>query len=488
MSRTAELYDSFTDDCSEGTVIGTPSASGHTRLGVDVEGVLSIDNRALRIAPLIQSGFGRAVLAYGPFRTRPGLAFVVHFLNGHNTAQGEPLPDTFRERIARWLKGSETDPQWQRLGRWLRSGRVRRTLRQFRWWKRTAKEVPSVPLLDENFAVGWFPQIVIPDPRVEGNAFIMHALGPENGELWAGGPESRTRSLRGVQNVPLSLMAIVRDGGVVYYVSSINGTPGMAPHPRFSPVAVDYSPPGDELYLGIQQSVLGQIGFRLDTRINGVRIAHVPGYRLWCGGAHAAERIINQGTLEGAVAELGGRWRVIVEPASRDAGNQASTCTGTVAVLDPGSPSGLLHAIVALGINGLTRVGLVWRCLDERNHWRVELSACTSEIVLVEEGERNVVASRGHRDFIGNQAHRIQVLDNGSQLMAYVDGEPLLEGWLLDPRLEKGTKVGIFLDEPDQGHESIRSFEAHPRQIRVSESLDMKMPNVPCGKSRRRGR
>jgi hypothetical protein len=269
------FHDDFSDDRAAGTVIGTLSDSGYKRLGVDVEKVLGIDNGALRIAPLIEAGFGRVAIAYGPFPRRDGLAFSVQILNGHNTAQSEPLPETFRDRISLWLRGSEKDPKWRRLGRWLSSGRVRRTLRQFRWWWRTAKDSGPVPALDENLAVGWFPADVVPDPRRAGNPFIMHALGPENGELWAGGNGTRTRALRGVQNLPLSLVNILRPEGMAYYVSSMDGAPGMVPHPFLRPVALEYGPSADELYLGIQQSVLGQIGWRLDTRIQ------VSASRIW---------------------------------------------------------------------------------------------------------------------------------------------------------------------------------------------------------------
>ena len=119
------LYDDFTDDLSEGSVIGTVSPDGFKRQGIDVENVFSIDNGALRIAPLIEAGFGRAVIAYGPFQMKPGLAYAVSILNGHNTSQSEVLPESFKERMIRWLKGSEIDPLWERLLQWVKSRRVR---------------------------------------------------------------------------------------------------------------------------------------------------------------------------------------------------------------------------------------------------------------------------------------------------------------------------------------------------------------------------
>ena len=353
------LCDDFMDDRSAGRVIGTLTASGHKRLGVDVEKILGIDNGALRIAPLFEAGFGRAVLSYGPFPRRDGLAFSVRILNGHNTAQAGSLPDTFRDRIGLWFRGSHADPRWRRLVRWIASGRVRRTVRQFRWWKRTAKDSRPVPLLDENLAVGWFPTKSVPDPRQAGSAFIMHALGPENGELWTGGNGTRTRSLRGVQNLPLYLVTVLRPEGMLYFVSSMDGAPGMVPHPFLRPVALEYGPSAEELYLGIQQSVLGQIGWRLDTRIQGVRVAPLGGYASWCGGAIAADRFEEDRDMDGSQAEVGGAWRVIGGTDQRGVGRETVSSDGTMAILDP--PITLRHGS-RVGVAGKrrTRTGSGW--------------------------------------------------------------------------------------------------------------------------------
>lgn len=476
MKGSLQLYDDFSDDLNEGGVIGTLSTNGQRRLGVDVEGVISIDNGALRIAPLIEAGFGRAAIAYGPFRRQNGLAFAVSILNGHNTAQAESLPETFRERMETWLRGSETDPKWQRVAKWFKSGRVRRTLRQFRRWKRTAKDSQPVTLLDENLAVGWFPADVVRDPRLEGSPFIMHALGPENGELWAGGNGCRTRPLRGVQNLPLYLTSIVRPEGLIYYISSIDGAPGMADYPHFRPVAVENGPLPEDLYLGIQQSVLGQIGWRLDTRVKGVRVAHVPGYDTWYGGAKAADRLTGEGALDGSEAETGGKWCVLGGQVQRGPAGATGSSSGTVAILDPGSPSGLIHAVASPGQGDRNKAGLVWRFIDEQNHWRVELGDRSCEILLVDNGGWRIMATRLLPGSFGRRKHRLQVLDDGYRLMAYLDGEPLSEGWLESTRFEGATKVGFFFNGSDRKDGAVSSFEAHPRQISVDPVLDLGTP------------
>lgn len=474
--RSPELADDFADDRGEGTVIGSSATSGQPRLGVDRENALSIDNGALRIAPLIEAGFGRAAITYGPFSRRAGLAFSVSVLNGHNTAQAGQLPETFRDRIALWLRGSGADPRWRRVVRWLSSGRVRRTVRQFRWWRRTAKDAAPVPLLDENLSAGWFPVEVVPDPRREGSGFIMHALGPENGELWTGADGCRTRSLRGVQNLPLYLVGILRPEGMVYYASSIDGAPGIASHPRFSPVALERGVFAEELYLGIQQGVLGQIGWRMDTRVKGVRIAHVRGYESWWGGAHAADRLAGDGDLPGMPAEPGGAWRVVAGEVRRGPAGASSAATEALAILNPASPTGLVHAVVSPGAGDRARVGLVWRFLDERNHWRLEVGRRGYAVLLVVEGVRQTLAAADFPEFLGKRPRRLQVIDDGRYLTAFVDGEPVTDGSVEDTRLGGATGVGILLDAPSGEQGTMNSFEAHPRSIELPAALAMASP------------
>jgi hypothetical protein len=332
-----------------------------------------------------------------------------------------------------------------------------------------------VPLLDENLAVGWFPAAAVPDPRVKGNGFIMHALGPENGELWVGEPASRTRSLRGVQNVPIYYVAVARGEGAVYYVSSVEGAVGLPPYPWLRPVAVDAGPLTDEIYVGIHQSVLGQIGWRIDSRVYGVRVAHLAGYDSWCGGAHAADKLTSEGPGVGALAEVGGEWQVWEGRSGGGNSDPSHPETERLAVLDPGAPSGLVHAAATVVDDSLAKAGLLWRFLDEHNHWRLELSARACEIVFVAGGDRETLASRTYPSS-SVSPKRLQVLDDGARLMAYVDGEPLSERWITDTRLHQASKVGIWLDTPEQGHTALRAFEAQPRQLRLPDVLDMGAP------------
>lgn len=482
MCKNLELVDDFADDCAMGDVIYGITRSGHRRLGIDIEKIMSVDNGSLRIAPLIKTGFGRAAISYGPFSKKNGFAFAVSILNGHNTSQAEQLPDTFRERIDYWIRGSENDPKLQRLFCWLRSGRVKRTLRQFRWWKHNAKGSNPVPLLNENLAVGLFSDEYVPDPRLEGHSFIMHALGAENGELWIGQNGCRNRVLRGVQNLPLYLVGVLREGGIVYYISSIDGVPGVANYPEFQPVAVEYGPLPPTLYLGIHQGVLGQIGFRLDTRINEVRVGHLCGYESWFGGAHAADILSGKRIFELSQAETGGEWQIFEMNTQHIVPGANEPKKEKIAIIDPGAPSGLIHAEIQIDKDSFTESELVWRFIDENNYWLLKITSRTCEIVLVSEGIRRILAKKEYVKHFSGGIHRLQVLDTGNEIMAYCDGEPLTDSWVRETRFEAATGIGIILRETNKGDfGTVRRFEAHPRCCRFPECLNMGSPWLPKG-------
>ncbi len=481
MTKKTLLSDQFPTDHPGGAVIGSVTGDGVSRRGIDTEGVISIDNGALRIAPLVEEGFGRAGLAYGPFPSQPGLAFAVYMLNGHNTAQSEPLPETFVQRMLVWLTGSGTDAMAKRVFRWLWSGHVRRTLRQFRRWRRTAKGRKPVALLDENLAVGWFADAAIQNPQSQGHSFIMHALGPENGELWAGGPTDRTRAVRGVQNVPIYYVSVLRPGSILYCVASIDSAVGMSAHPWLLPVAIETASFEESMYVGVQQGVLGQIGWRLDTRVYGVRVAELPGFDQWWSGAHAADNLEGKAPGAGDQAEQGGSWQVTNFDAAESARGGREDGEGTVCLLlEPGAESSLIRVRLRSKSAPRSMAGLVWRFVDERNHWRLVQTGDGIEAAIVVAGRHEVVARHDlHQG--GGRGCQLQVLDQGERLMMYVNGEPVADAWMEDSRLADATRVGVICAAAEDMSKSFQQFEAHPRQFRLPERLDMGKPWTRSG-------
>jgi hypothetical protein len=474
-TRTAEqLIDTFDHGRRAGQVIGTHTPAGVPRQGVDIEGVISIDNGALRIQPLIFPGWGRAGIHYGPYERQNGLAFAIYMVNGHNTSQSANLTETFRERLERWWLGSETWSRKQRLVQWLLSKRRSRLVRELRWWLRIQKNAPPVPQINENLAIGWFSRPVPENPLQEGNAFIMHATGPENGELWARVGANCERTIRSVQNLQIYYVVILREKGAAYYACSVPRANGLGAYPNLRPLAIDAFNDDTPVYPGIYQSVLGQIGFRLDTRVYGTRVQQLPEVSEWYGTAHAADRLEGSGDLRRSEAERGGMWRICRGDFRRSAQGAMSLAGDSIAILHPGATTGLVHAISNPGTSGL--IGVVWRFRDSGNHWRFTANNESCRVIITINGESHEVASVSRIHPGGTRS--IQVLDDGKTIGLYIQGELVFDTWISDARLANETGVGIIAS----GEAVISSFEAHPRSVPLPDALDMGQPWLRTGK------
>lgn len=459
--------DDFSDSRNAGAVVGSKTPAGLVRKGVDREGVIGIDNGAARFRPLEVPGWQRAGLAYGPFARRAGRALAVFMLNGHNTAQAENLTETFRSRVGRWRRGPETSGQVRRLLEWLSSNRKMRVLRQMRWWFRTRIGAAPVPRLDENLAIGWFPSEVPADPLREGHGLVMHATGAENGELWARVGSEMLPAVRGVQNLQIYYVVVLREHGAAYYVASVPAANGLGLYPNLRPVAIDAHGSEPVLHGGIFQSTLGQIGFRLDTRIYGVRVADVPEWTPWYGTAHAADRLGAGEIVSGAMAEIGGTWQCCVPSGS----NARAEGEGYRAVLRPATPSGLVHVVIEPGADAPWAVGLVWRYLDENNHWAVTVGPAGAELIACVDGRRSTVA-RDERSPVAGRVQSLQVVDEGHRFSVFLQGHLLFGKRFADDWLQAATGVGV--DRRQEGR--LRAFEAHPRECRLPQALDQGSP------------
>lgn len=471
--------DRFIEDQPAGKVIGSLTPDGVLRRGIDKEGVIGIDNGALRIQPLIRAGWGRAGLVYHPFERQNGLAFAVFMLNGHNTAQAENLPDTFFNRVKRWFIGSETYNASTRLSQWMRSKRKSRMIRQLRWWFRIHRNGRAVPQLDENLAVGWFPAEVSADPVNCGNTFVMHATGPENGELWARVGSIAARTVRGVQNLQIYYVVILRAQGAAYYIASVPNASGLQAYPLLRPVAVDPFTTGTPVYPGIYQSVLGQIGFRLDTRVYGTSVQKIDEASEWFGTAHAGDRLEGEGSLEWSDAEVGGLWRECEGKFKRCLTGVVPLCNQNVGIVDPGRPSGLIHVLWRIA-NSAGSVGLVWRYKDRQNYWRLLVDKMSCELSVKVEGSWMLVDSSSTCGIKEDQEYSLQVLDDGETMSFYVNGKLLFDTWVRDLRLHDGTGVGICAIA-GSSELTAHSFEAHARTIELPTALRMGQPWTRTG-------
>ena len=469
------MIDCFRDDRRAGTVVGSETEDGTLRKGVDPERVIGIDNGALRIQPLVKSGWGRSGIAYGPYKRENGLALGVFLVNGHNTSQAEPLPEGFRSRLVRWALGSETEEPLVRIRRWFR-GRQRKFMwRRLKQWFRTGSKHWKVPMVDENLAVGWFPRDATGNPVKEGNSFIIHALGPECGGLWVRGGLGYMQTVCGLQNVQIYYFVVLREQGAAYYAASIPGVPGLASVPKMRLLAIDPFNADQKVYAGIHQSVLGQIGFRVDTRVYCTQIVTLPNYEHWYGSAHGADSLVGQGPLQLSNAEIGGSWQVTDGGFERtDTGLSGRDETNT-ALLDLSLPSGLLHLLVTTKDAAVDGVGLIWRGKDEDNFWCFEVGSGGCRLSIKENGVWSRFPKTCCHCLVPNCVNSVQVADDGGNVRLYLNGELVYSTTLSDSRLQEGTGVGIQLTgDPEAA--LLESFEAHPREIPVPPEFDLGRP------------
>ncbi len=473
------LDDDFTRDARPGRVIGSRTGSGQLRRGIDRDRALSIDHHALRIRPLIEPGWNRAVLAYGPFTRRAGLALAVFMLNGHNTAQVEGLGESLASRLHRWWLGSGTWGRRDRVLRWLRAGRYLRTLHRLRCWLATTRLGDALPVLDENLAVGWFGGMAVDNPVGRGNAFVMHATGPRNGALWSHVSGLPLTVVEDVQNLPLCYVVVLREQGAVYYAASSPASAALPTPPALRPLAIDTRATEPEVYALVSQSHIGQIGFRLDSRIYGVRVAALEGFASWHGGAMAADCLCGSGPLDAAGEGPPGGWKTHTGHFLRTADGLEATAAPARATAQTETPWGLIHLQLRVPRQGHSGLLLDWQ--DARNHVAVELSAGRCRLVCCRDGTSTALAEAA-ADCLDPDAgfQPVQVRRRGNTLHVVIGGQALLDSRPETLAAPRWLTVGLFASDT-AGDARVRDFEVHGETLQLPEWLDFNHHGIAPG-------
>jgi hypothetical protein len=475
------LGDDYADNRKPGKTIGSKSPSGVVRKGIDKEKLIAIDNGALRFQPLFNHGWGKQGIAYGSYQRTNGLAFATLILNGHNTSQAEPI-ESFLQRIYTWVRGNKVEPFPLRILRWLFWRHNRQFGRQMWWWIRLSSHVNKIfpiQLLDENLAVGWFPNEVPASPLKEGNSFIVHATGPNNGELWTRVSNNILSTFKNLQNIQVYYIVILREKGAAYYVAGTHGAYGLGAYPNMRPIAIDPVNEDREVYAGIYQSTLGQIGFRVDTRVYGSAIAPIPDLANWYGTAQAADKLIGSGlTLDSA--EIGGNWQVIQGNYQLTDAGAIVTENNSLALLKGDRANGLIHTIIETSTE-VTPISIIWRAKDESDFWSLILSSDRSELYIQENGLSELIATSEGDYLKFNHVNSIQILDDGKEFSLYLDGKLIFERRFQDTRLASAHGVGMGAEVANK-YQYVRDFEAHPRSIPIPTQLDLGSPWRKFGK------
>lgn len=464
-----EVIDLFADDRPPGSVIGTSAASGMLRLGRDVERCIGIDHGALRFQPLVTPGWGRQGICYGPFRREEGLTFAVSINNGHNTSQGSAIPEHILRRLHRWAVGPGADSLPSRILALVAGPHRRRVWPRLRRWLRSTRKTYDLPDLNENLALGWFGNEAPRDPRSEGCGFVIHAAEGDNGELRVRSSGRCLRAFRRLQNVQTYYLVVLRERGAVYYGSAAASVNGLPCFPMMRPIAIDPFANDELLYAGIYQSVLGQIGFRVDTRVHGINIRRVPELACGAGTAHACDGL--RSAKRTALPQEAG-WAVHGGTIERTPKGAAACGTRAMATLCPAEPSGLIHCLVqADQPSGVA--GIVWRFRDVRNHWLLEVSTAGCALIRVSNGVEEVLARDADHALRCGSQHSIHVLDADGVFSCHLDGNQLFNDWFSDPFLDDEHGLGILLDGR---HARITDLEAHPRAVPMPDCIGFAPP------------
>lgn len=443
------MSDSFGQDLPAGTVVGSVGPDGAVRCGHDVEGLMAVDDGALRIRPLAKPGWGREGIAYGPFDREPGLAFAAHILNGHNSSQTFYDPETLRQRIRRIISDA-------RRGTFVR------------------------PHHYENLAVGFVPSETPKDPLANSHSFVMHAACGDNGELWVSQRSKPGRVALGLLNVPFVYVVVLREDGAAFYTSSVEGATGAVAYPALRPMGIDVHAAAGQLYAAVQQRILGEVGYRVDTRVYGTKVARIAKWSSWYGTAHAADRLVGSGSLAGTETETGQTWSAVSGQGGleRGAGGARPVVgeTAGAAQLDTGERAGLVHACTTLaGRSG--SVELWWR-VDGRSALIARVTTAGTSIVSRDpDGCDLLIADDPTIELTEGEPQTLSVLDDGITVAVHVDGRLVGDRW---------WKVGDCPDPASgavavtvNGDVTIRNLEAHPRQIPMAEALDCGTPWAP---------
>lgn len=464
------VVDDFEEDAAAGSVVGSRAVRGELRLGRDLESRLSIDHGALRIANPRVPGPGRHMLTYGPFPCSSGLVFAAYVLNGHNASRTaeldsrHPLRDLARrfswqgKRVLRDATDAVglTSPTRRRAAGPL----------HFAW-----------PPVTDNLALGWFgahDRRLDPDPL---HGFVMRSADSDCGEIAVVCAGRRLSVLHGVQNVPILYLVHLRETGATYYACSLAGVPGLPAYPAMRPLALD--PSGDAFHAtaGIEQRILGEIGFSVDTRVYGTRVASIASWTAWYGGAHAADRLSGVGPLEHEEAERGGRWSETGASAKRTVegtvmgDDSRSALDFEVAALDPGEPSGLVHVRIE-ALSEASRGGL-WLHGDGRRALAVVLGSDGARLVEVDGTHWRTLVRDGEASIRPGRRHDLLVMDDGEHLTFALDGRHILQKTPLAQRAD-ATRVGIMT--MGAGEVLFSQFEAHPRVVELPPELRRESP------------
>jgi hypothetical protein len=451
------VLDQFSADVPRGRVDGTPASGGRApavRHITDAEGMISIDHGALRIPTLATPGFGRSALSYGPFVAEPGLTLAVWMLNGHNTSQTLATYSVLKQAY-RFFRGGNAFSMPQQVSGWCRHPARESLLRRLQCWvgARRAKDAG----IKDNLMVGFFAEAARPAQGGASGAFVMHAASHECGDLRVTSTGSSatyqpqhnqgTSVVHGFQNVEALYVVALRQGSVLYYLAATPGARGSSTAGTMRPVAIERRPEPStaekpKVYAGVQQAVLGEIAFSVDSRVHGVIVDRFPHLAPRFGGAHVANA--NAASIR---PDIGESWIIHAD------------CRWVA----PHAATGLISTWIT---PTATPAGLIFRVQDAANRWQLLASRNADgthiELQCITAGQATKVAAVTLADLEGD--FQLLILDDGRSVGVRAAGQVIGLHSIHDDTHATARGVGIV-------GSTVRDFEAHPREVPIPAQM-----------------
>ncbi len=340
--------------------------------------------------------------------------------------------------------------------------------------------MPQSEFIDANLVLGWFESETPQNPLDDENAIFIKSAGAANGMMRANISKVPVTLHSSLQNIPLYVLIMLRQSGSLYYTATFPSAPGMVSAPRLQPLAINPLAHETQLYGGFFQSVLGEIGFRVDTRVYETQITLLDEYNQWYGTAHVADSLLGVESINFWSAEKGGEWNA-------HNGNLLRTETGiktrdpiALATLVPDTPSGLIHAFVKYLDTAQGKTGLVWRYRDAHHYFAVLISKSSCELRIMKNGKLECKFTGIDPEIKPDVEYSLQIVDRGTSFQIIFNGILLFDEIFESDYLKMETGVGVCMEKNDFNW-FIHAFEAHPRSIEIPNITDTAFPQIKTG-------
>ena len=131
---------------------------------------------------------------------------------------------------------------------------------------------------DTNLAIGWIGAPLEERPLGAGHGFTVVAREAVNGDLCASVCGEAIPIIPELQNVGMSLVVVLRDRGALLCVDEgmLGGESG-----RLHPVAIDPAETPPQVLAAVHQSMSGQFGWTVDTRVRSTAVHDLPAATHW---------------------------------------------------------------------------------------------------------------------------------------------------------------------------------------------------------------